>query len=139
MNGALLTFVSCCLLIIERNLALGLVSTCTFLGLLNIWRAPPFQQSDTLVVSIKLIQIPGNSKFIYPNNLEFRNLLDCKREKRLLSKGSVWSFETTMVLFRKNNRIWQLGFVWKASHVACLQIRWQNKRISTECFSWIEN
>ena len=49
------------------------------------------------------------------------------------------------LLFRRNNTIWQIGLVCKASSAASHQIRWHNKKVSIKGssvlrdFSWIEN
>ena len=59
--------------------------------------------------------------------------------------NSICSFETTKLLLRRNNRIWQIGLVCKASSVTPHQTRWYNKIISIKDYSiplgflWIEN
>ena len=46
-------------------------------------------------------------------------------------------------MFRRNNKVWHKGLVWKASNVASHQTRWYNKRILRKSysvpreFSWI--
>ena len=49
--------------------------------------------------------------------------------------NSVCSFQTTKLLFRRNNRIWQIGLVSKASNVTPHQTRWHNKKISVKGYS----